>query len=57
VVGEGLAEGAEQVFQTVPVGARQRPLGGARHLFHGQPQQFVDQGVLAAEAGMRTGIS
>jgi hypothetical protein len=49
VVGEGLAERAEQFLQAVPAGAGQRPLGGVRRLLHGEPDQLVDQRVLAGE--------
>ena len=49
MVGERLAEGAQQFLETVPVGARQRPFGGRQDLLERQPQQLVDQRVLAGE--------
>ena len=49
MVGEGLAEGAQQLLEPMPVGARQRLVGGRQDLFQGQPEQLVDQGVLAGE--------
>lgn len=52
VVGEGLADGPQQLLQAPAVGARQRLFGGAQHFLGGKPQQLVDQGVLAGEAAV-----
>ena len=49
MVGEGLAEGAQQFFETVAVGTRQRPFGGRQDLLERQLEQFIDQRVLAGE--------
>jgi hypothetical protein len=49
MVGEGLAKGAQQLFKPVSVGARQGPFSGRQDILQGQPQQFIDQGVLAGE--------
>src|SRR5580704_19608707 len=49
VVGERLAQGPQELFEPGPVGARQRPAAGGQDLLEGQPQQLVDQGVLAGE--------
>ena len=49
VVGKGLAKGAQQLVEPVPVGTGQRPLGGRRHLLKCEPQQLIDEGVLAGE--------
>src|SRR5260221_8085608 len=46
---EGLAEGAQQLFKSVSVGARQRLLGGTQNLLQGQPEELIDQGVLAGK--------
>ena len=49
MVCEGLADGAQQLLEAPAAGARQRLFGGAQHLLGGEPQEFVDQGVLAGE--------
>jgi hypothetical protein len=49
VLGEGPAERAQQLVQPVAVGAGQRVLGVADQLLRGQPEQLVDEGVLAGE--------
>src|ERR1700722_11674006 len=49
MVGERLAQGPQELFEPGPVGARQRPVGRRQDLLEGEPQQLVDQGVLAGE--------
>ena len=49
MVREGLAEGPQQVLEAVPVGPGQGQLAGRGQLAEREPEQLVDQRVLAGE--------
>src|ERR1022692_4013386 len=44
-----MAKGAQQLFESMSVGAGQCPFGSRKNVRHGQAQQLIDQGVLAGE--------
>ena len=49
VIGEGLPEGSEKFLEPVAVGSAERMLRGGDQLLEREPQQLVDECVLAGE--------